>query len=64
MSLELFIVFMALCACVGSIGYSIYERRKERRTRPQYILYLLKVSEDGKIEIKQSPKNEIWNWRF
>lgn len=62
--MELVIVIIALLVCVGVLIYVLYERHQEQKHRPQFILYLLKVNDDGKIEIKQSPKNDIWNWRF
>ena len=50
------------------VSFAIYslvmDYRERKRRKPQCILYLLKVDDAGNIEIKKSPKNEIWNWRF
>ena len=50
------------------VSFAIYslvmDDQGRKRRRPQCIVYLLKIDDAGNIEIKKSPKNEIWNWRF
>lgn len=58
------IVIITICMFIGALIADEIRDRKARKRQPTCIVYLLRVDESGKVEIKRSPKNDMWNWKF
>ena len=56
---------IAIGACVGVMGRFAYDLAHEKGSKPEKkeFVYLMRVSQNGRVEIKAAPAM-LWNWRY
>lgn len=59
-----FILLIVLLIIAGAINIYTEFLESKRTRKPVCIVYLLRIGEDGKAEIKKAPKQDMWHWRF
>jgi hypothetical protein len=65
--MELAIIIVLVLALISISAVCLVkaaEDRRIKRKQPTCIVYLMRIDETGKIEVKRSPKQDMWNWKF
>lgn len=56
----LLIPILAIALCIA-ISIKIEEDRRYKKAN--CVVYIMRVADDGRVELKRSPE-QLWNWKF